>query len=52
MDCAMAIDEVWRQSLFNKMVKQGLSAKIVKSIYANIKSKVMVNRVLALQDEV
>ena len=50
VDYAKAFDKVWRQGLFYKMLKQGLSAKIVnivKSIYANIKSKVMVNGVLS-----
>ena len=46
VDYAKAFYKVWRQGLFYKMLKQGIPAKIVnivKSIYSNNKSKVMVN---------
>ena len=46
VDYEKAFDKVWRQALFYKMLKQGVSAKIVdivRKIYADIKSKVQVN---------
>ena len=50
VDYQKAFDSIWKEALWSKLLKEGISGKIInllKSMYSKIRSCVMVNGVLS-----